>query len=439
MGNDKIRYLVFLKGRWHWQPTKAMRAHGFKRTNLGRGTIDAAGVRRASSEDKAKAVGLNAEWDAVRHGLPAPVARGSFVSYPHGSVGDGFQRAMALRMAARAAAGKPWTNEQRSRDDWPRAWKWLEEFALDNPETIQPEHFLTIDTRTGAPKGLIPRIEAAVSVTERHRVIKVWRSLWIKMGGMGYTGGKPDPSKAIQNSAPEPRAETWRRREVLRLVQRAWREGYRGLAACMAVAWDTMLSPVDARTLTPAKCVSNGAGGLMFTVGRAKTGKAAAGTLTPWSRALLLTYMAGFGAEPLKTVPIFRTRGRAAGLAPGGKPWQPRPYTKDKLAQDFALIRAMVFGADEARVLSDMRRSGAVEGDAGGATVTDQANKMANTVSANNRLRKTYNPVNVKSVERFDEARAIGAKALEQKPHESMPSPDWGILLKKAGSRKPLK
>ena len=70
-----------------------------------------------------------------------------------------------------------------------------------------------------------------------------------------------------------------------------------------------------------------------------------------------------------------------------------------------------------------MRRSGAVEGDAGGGTVTDQSNKMANTVSANNRLRKTYNPVNIASVRRFDDARAVGARMLEQKPTESVTAP----------------
>jgi hypothetical protein len=60
-----------------------------------------------------------------------------------------------------------------------------------------------------------------------------------------------------------------------------------------------------------------------------------------------------------------------------------------------------------------MRRSGAVEGDAGGGSVEDRANKMANTVNTNNRLGDTFNPVNVVSVRRFDEARAIGAKKLE--------------------------
>jgi hypothetical protein len=58
-----------------------------------------------------------------------------------------------------------------------------------------------------------------------------------------------------------------------------------------------------------------------------------------------------------------------------------------------------------------MRRSGAVEGDAGGGSVKDQSNKMANTVDRNKRLRQTYNPVNVASARRFDEARAKGAEA----------------------------
>ena len=48
---------------------------------------------------------------------------------------------------------------------------------------------------------------------------------------------------------------------------------------------------------------------------------------------------------------------------------------------------------------------------------------MANTISASNRLRKTYNPVNVVSVRRFDEARKIGRKQLreEQSPDKSPP------------------
>jgi hypothetical protein len=117
----------------------------------------------------------------------------------------------------------------------------------------------------------------------------------------------------------------------------------------------------------------------------------------------------------------------------------PRPYTKNSLVSDFDKVRTFAFGLGETRQLSDMRRSGAVEGDTGGSTVEDQSNKMANTISANNRLRKTYNPVNLSSVRRFDEARAVGAKVLEQKPHESVTTPVLVTLLKSRKVAKSLK
>jgi hypothetical protein len=74
MGTDRIRYLVYSKGRWRWQPTKAMRAYGFRTINLSQGgpEIDANSYPAASTDDKMKAVNMNAAWDAARLGLPAP-------------------------------------------------------------------------------------------------------------------------------------------------------------------------------------------------------------------------------------------------------------------------------------------------------------------------------------------------------------------------------
>ena len=39
MGTDRIRYLLFLKGRWRWRPTKTMRAAGFRMVNLSHGLL----------------------------------------------------------------------------------------------------------------------------------------------------------------------------------------------------------------------------------------------------------------------------------------------------------------------------------------------------------------------------------------------------------------
>jgi hypothetical protein len=427
VGSDQIRYFLYLEGRWRWRPTKKMRAAGFYIVKMGHGgpDLDADGNPAPSAEDKKRAVDLNAEWDAVRRGLPLPKPRLDRPVFPPGSVGDGYQRAMALREASRLTKGIVWTAEQKSRDDWPRAWKWLgPEFGDCDPKTIEPEHFLAIDDATGDVTGLLPRIEAAVSVSERHRVVKVWRSLWVKMGSMGYCGGRDDPSLGIPNTAPDPRQAVWQRREVLRRVQLAWRMKFYGLAACMAVAWDSMLSPVDARRLTPAQCTFDGEG-VFFHLGRAKTGRAAAATLSPWSLAILTAYVKKLGADVVPYAPIFRNRSGA-------------PYSKDTLGDDFRTVREAFDPADK-RQLADMRRSGAVEGDAGGGSEADQSNKMANSIATNKRLRKTYNPVNVASVRRFDEARAAGAKKLEQKPDESVRKPVILTLFKKSGAAKPLK
>jgi hypothetical protein len=113
------------------------------------------------------------------------------------------------RTAERLAKGILWTKEQESRDDWPRAWKWLEPaFGDCDAKTIIPEHFLRIDPLTGKPAGLVPAIER-VSISERHRTIKVWRALWKKMRAMGggYVGDQEDPAKSFANSAPQPRQE----------------------------------------------------------------------------------------------------------------------------------------------------------------------------------------------------------------------------------------
>ena len=430
MGQDNIRYFLFLEGRWRWRPTKTMRAAGFSIVPMGRGgpDLDADGNPAASITDKQRAIELNAEWDAVRSDVRPPQKLDRPVFAP-GSVGDGYKRAMELREAERLQRGIVWTSEQKSRDDWPRAWKWIgPEFGDCDPKTIQPEHFLRKDQKTGTPVGLLPKIESEVSISERHRVVKVWRALWKRMRSMKYTdeqgrtrnyvGDGDDPAKAFVNSAPEPRQASWQRREALLHVQRAWRLGYYGLAACIAVAWDSMLSPVDARRLTPSQ-VREDTQGTWFEVGRAKTGKAAAATLTPWSLAILTAYVKRFGGDGVKlapNAPIFRNRSGA-------------PYSKDTLGDDFRDVRAVI-DPTETRTIADMRRSGAVEGDAGGGSITDQSNKMANSVDANKRLRKTYNPVNVASVRRFDEARTVGAKNLEQKPDKSVREPALLTLLK---------
>jgi predicted aconitase with swiveling domain len=56
---------------------------------------------------------------------------------------------------------------------------------------------------------------------------------------------------------------------------------------------DSQLSPIDNRSLTLAQ-VRGDAIGPFFALDRAKTGKAAAATLTHWSEAILVAYLKRF-------------------------------------------------------------------------------------------------------------------------------------------------
>lgn len=127
--------------------------------------------------------------------------------------------------------------------------------------------------------------------------------------------------------------------------------------------------------------------------------------------------MAGLDFDLLDNTPIFRTKGFKL-KSKGGRPRLPVPYTKNTLIGDFADLRRAVFGQDEKRRLMDMRRTGAVEANAGGASVEAIAAKMANSIDQNRKLQKTYMPVNIAAVRAADEARKVGRRRLASEQNE---------------------
>ncbi len=229
---------------------------------------------------------------------------------------------------------------------------------------------------------------------------------WRKAAALKYCEREADPSLGVRNLEPKPRQALWEHGEVVRLAKGAWRSGYRGLAAAIAVLWDTSLSPVDVRSLTPQDRQgdapgSGPPGGKLFRVERAKTGRAAIGTFGPRSEKLLDAYLADLGAEIAPNAPIFRCRSGA-------------PYSKDKLGHDFRVVRELVFGPGESRTLADLRRSGTIEAIRGGAADTQIAAKMANRFDKSSSLRRTYAPVDLAAVRAADEARKRGRSHLPQ-------------------------
>jgi hypothetical protein len=209
-----------------------------------------------------------------------------------------------------------------------------------------------------------------------------------------------DPSTGIRNRAPLPHWQHWSEGETVRLVKAAWRNGNRGLACIVAVARDTQFSPLDVRTLAERHKAVVG-GRLVFdrqADGRAKTGRAAIGTLSARTERLVVTYLASLQIDLYPDAILFRTRSGNA-------------YSREALGHDFAAVRALTFPADKRRLM-DMRRSGVVEAVAGDAGPIGLAAKLANSIGRSKTLRKTYAPVDIEAVRSADNARLKGRRRI---------------------------
>jgi hypothetical protein len=367
MGKVKVRYYTIRHRSGHivgfWQPTKAMREAGFELVRCGE---DGPAAWRKAEE-------WNARWDSYRNG-------GAVRKYPVGSVSAAFYD---YRQTGIWTAKRP-----RTREDWDRGWKYIEHaFGQVAPETIM---LAQID-------AWYRSIVAGKGIREGHRAVKIWRALWVAMVALGYCH-KDDPSLLIRREAPKPRRAIWREGEVVRLVKDAWRRDYHGLACIISVAWDAGLSPVDVRKLIFAQMTDDGQE-ISFSIDRAKTGQEAIGTLQRRATALVRAYVATLPGEHLPTAQIFRHR-------------KGRAYSKDTLGHDFAKIR----GERETRTLADMRRSVGVEALAGGANASQISSKLANTLSTNAALHRTYLPVDRGAVEAVDRARIEGRRKNKNRP-----------------------
>lgn len=363
MGRVKIPYYVVKSGRGFWQPTRAMREAGFESIACGPDGPDA----------WRKAADCLARWKEYAAIKQRPI----IPRMPSGSLAEAFQR---YRGTAEWSAKAP-----RTREEWERAWVHIGRVFGDvRPHTVMLEHI----------SGFRGMVEGKVSRREAHRVIKIWRALWRVAAAMGYCQRDTDPSLGVRNKEPERRQAVWNSFEAAMLAKGAWRAGYLGLAALIAVAWDSSLSPVDVRGLTPAQRVRD-AKGEVFMLSRAKTGRAAVASITRRAERVLDAYLARLGAEIAPDAPIFRNRsGRA--------------YSKDTLGDDFRKVRAIVFGNADTRTLADFRRSGAVEALRGGASAELIGNKLANDFASSANLQKTYAPVDLAAVREADKARRKG-------------------------------
>lgn len=381
MANIKLKHYVIRKGKYgYWLPTPKMVEAGFACVPCGTDGPEAWKIAREWEE----------RWQAHRKGLePAAKKR-----WPIDSVGDAFDRYRRTETWKAKAL--------RTREDWERGWGYIEPVFGDQPPAEVT--FELIDDWYHA-------LKRKHGIDIAYRAMKTWRSLYTVMAAMKLCP-PADPSLGVRRTNPKGRTQTWKAGEVVRFVKGAWRAGYKGLACIIAIAWDTSFSPVDVRTVTPGQAVQTG-DDWGFLIDRTKTGEPAFGTLSRRTQRLVLAYIADLGVTLLDDAPIFRSRGFAPGPK-GGRPRAGVPYTKNSLNDDFADVRRIVFGAEEKRWLMDMRRSGAVEANAGGGSVEAIAAKMGNSIDENKALQKTYMPVSLAAVRVADEARRTGRKLIAE-------------------------
>jgi integrase len=318
----------------------------------------------------------NERWQRARRGTEPPPKH----VWPRGSLGEAFER---FRRTEIWKAKKP-----RTREDWERGWKHIAPIFAD----VAP-HTVTLED----VDGWYAALKDAAGVREAHRAVKIWRALWQVAGAMHYCEPDHDPTFGIRRETPQGRWQRWDEGEVVRLVKGAIRAAHLSLACVIAVAYDTGLSPVDVRSLTFADSRRDRRG-IWFDLARAKTGRAAVGTLSRRTERLLLAYVATLPDDQLPSAPIFRTmRGRA--------------FTKNSLSEDFRDLRTVTFPGDT-RKLMDLRRSGAVEAVAGGVSDSALSAKMANTIADSKELQRTYLPVDRAAVDLADEARLRGRRRI---------------------------
>lgn len=421
MGNVKITYYVTRqrdgRTKWgYWAPCLARR-------NKKTGKIEPSLMAKLGFElvdcgaDGPAAWAIAQSWNAKWRFALAEHKAGRAVesprklerSFPPNSLGEGFGK---FRVT-----GEYLGKAERTREQWMRGWRYIEpvfgDVDLRTVALQDMDLWYNGDAKDPTIKGLVE----LYGIGEAYHAMKYWRAIYAVLmtinrdDGKRYCEGK-DPSLGIRRKTPPKRGAFYREGEAVRLVKRAVRMGYFGLAAALAVAWDTQFSPVDVRSASLAMLYPDAAGPV-FGLDRAKTGKTALGTLSRRTVRLLWAYIDSLPFTLHPDMPIFHTRGAGPGPQ-GGRPRPPAVYTKDTLSKDFRAIRSVEFPAEEKlpakqrRKVMDFRRSGAIEALAGKVDPAHLAGKMANSIDTNKALQETYLPHQAEIVRFADEARLRG-------------------------------
>lgn len=367
----KLRYVRSKGGNLFWEPTPAMRALGFQPKPLGPDGPDA----------WAEAKRLYESWLRTRAGG----VKIQEVQYPAGSLGEYYRLFKAKSKAWRKKA-------PRTKEDYERAWK-----------HIGPKLGRKVITKIGVTdvEDFDDHLEQAVSDNERYRVMKILRAL-LSDAITRLRLNMVSPALAVSNPQPKGRSQIWLGAEIPKLIAGAYELEMPGMAVSIMIAWDTLFSPVDVRSIKAAS-LKRDASGWYLHRSRTKTEREAFGALSETTVTALFAYLEELGVTLMPTAELIRRKsGRAYAEGVSGKNY---------FAQDFRTVRNHVFPGDDRQFL-DIRRSGNVEADAAGADKETMAQILANSIDTSKFLDATYTPPTVSKARQIATARVEGRARL---------------------------
>ncbi len=357
MGNFKIPNVVERNGSYYFQAKRHMRDGGIFSEALGSDL--AAAIKRAEE--------LNKAWQEVRSGKDQPQR----AKAPSGTM---------ARLIEDLRVSSEFRDKSTARqDELEYSFKHiLPVFGPSRLNGVSPKHcedFYDILRNRG-------------SVHKAARVMKDLRYLFNRAKRQRLV--THNPALDVRVRQPPPRRVVWRADDVSQVIEEAWSEGYEGLAVGISILYDTSMSPVDLRKLTPNDIRDD-----HTFLERAKSGRGQYAVYSAETLTLIERYQRESKFKVLPTTQLVRTR-------------RGRPYSKDQLARDFRRIADKV-GLPKNVQMRDLRRTAHTERLEGGAHPQEARAAIGNSVDRNKTLDDTY------SVYSLDMARAAERKRREHK------------------------
>jgi hypothetical protein len=367
----KIGHYVVRDGRGYWLPTRSMKDAGFQ--------LIACGVDGPEARKRAVEAEQNYQrWRAGLEAKPNPFAAGSLGSFFHHLHETELWKVKSVR----------------TREEYEYVWaKYIEGALGKRPiNSIMP----------GECERFQIQMEAKHGPGERFKAVKILRAVF--SAAVKYRILALSPAITLPNTPPKGRREFWLRSEVAKLIEDAWEHKFHAMALGISIAWDTMMSPVDVRTLLLSEIKSD-ATGAYVTRPRSKTGREVFAPLSAPTLALWGQYRSVMGEKLLASEFVLLMR--------DGSIYR----TKDTFAKDFRRVRDVAFPGDTRRLM-DIRRSGNVEAFVGGADRDAMGKALANRLGDNQFLFDTYTPPTLAAARQISAAREAGWERLKPKEED---------------------